>query len=797
MPVERTTNVGPLAQDDLRGALDKQIWASVGQGARVAVGGEPLDGRGYYFAPTILANVTPDMAAFREETFGSAAAVVRVRDGGGAGPGRIHAGGVRRRSDCSPAVPATALHQTGAAEYPTRMRRKAAAGEREAPSALRQGMTFLRATGQETLRVFASTPRVVALVWRASPGHVGVLAALTVVQGLLPSAGVWVAKLVVDSVVAAVTSGGNPDALRGVAGLVALQFGLSVVGLGLGHAASILQQALSDVVGHRMNIQVLARANALDLAYFETPEFYHKLRNAQRLGSQPVQLVTGGLLQLARNVIVIVSMVALLARFHPLLPLAVLLASLPHLLAQMYYGRFGWRLMHRQAPLHRKQGYLTSVMTGDQHAKEIRLFGLGDHLLGRYIEVALETMRQNWDFRSRQRRTSSLLSLLSTAATSGAYLYIVLQAATGRISLGDLTLYSAAVGQAQNTLMSLLNGVTSVYETNLQVDDLFTFLDFQPKVLSGPRRLKVPIPLRHGVVFRDVSFAYPFSMPAGDGALDPAPGAAVMPDGRRYGIRISWSRRLESNGATPAQPQLKDVPDVPQEVLKGVSFAIPAGKTVALVGANGAGKTTLVKLLSRLYDPTEGQILLDGTDLREFDLDDLRRQTAVVFQDYARYQLPASDNIGFGQVDQLADRGRIVRASAQAGAEPVVERLPQGYDTTLGRLFSGGVELSGGEWQKIALARGFMRAGPQLLVLDEPTAALDAQAEYEIYERFRELTQGKTTLLISHRFSTVKMADLIVVLDNGRVSEQGTHVELITCGGTYARLYEMQAQRYR
>jgi len=644
------------------------------------------------------------------------------------------------------------------------------------PSAARQGVAFVRAMGRETVRVFASTPRVLALVWQASPKRVAALAGLTVLQGLQPTANVWLSKLVVDGVVAAVRSGGDPDLLRHVMWLVALQFVLSAVGIALGHAASFVQQALTDVVGHRMNVRVLAKANALDLAHFETPEFYDTLRNAQRLGSQPVQLVTGGLLQLVRNAIVLISMIALLARFHVLLPVVVLVASLPHLLAQMYYGRFGWRLMHRQAPLYRKQGYLGSVMTGDQHAKEIRLFGLGDHLLGRYVEMALEVMRQNWDFRTRQRRTSSLLSLTSTAVTSGAYLYIVLRAAAGRISLGDLTLYSSAVSQAQNTLLNLLNGISSVYETNLQVDDLFTFLDFQPKIVSGPRRLKVPVPIRKGVEFRDVHFSYPPSAPAENGAERGPPG---------------WDRRrAEHNGRLRTGPR-------DREVLKGVSFTIPAGQTIALVGANGAGKTTLVKLLSRLYDPTGGQVLLDGTDLREFGLDDLRRQIAVVFQDYARYQLPARDNIGFGQVEQLADTARIEVAAAQGGAEPVIANLPQGYETTLGRMFSGGVDLSGGEWQKIALARGFMREGAQLLVLDEPTAALDAQAEYEIYERFRELTRGKTTLLISHRFSTVKMADLIVVLEHGRVIEQGSHEALTAAGGTYARLYDMQARRYR
>jgi ATP-binding cassette subfamily B protein len=665
------------------------------------------------------------------------------------------------------------------------------AQNRSVPGAL---AARLRALWRETAHVFASTPRVLALVWHASPPRVAALTVLTVLQGLLPSATVWVGKLVVDGVVAAIGAGGAQESVQRLIWLVALQFALGVVGIGLGHVAALVQQALSDVVSHRLNVQVLAKANTLDLAYYETAEFYDKLRNAQRLGSQPVQLVTGGLLQLVRNVIVVASMITLLWRFHPLLPLVILAGSVPQLISQMYFGRYSWRLMHWQAPLYRKQNYLGSVMTGDAHAKEIRLFGLGDHLLGRYVESALEVLRQNWDLRSRQRRAQSLLSLLSTGVSSGTYLYIVLQAAYGRITLGDLTLYGAAVGQTQSTLYALLGGITSVYETNLQVDDLFQFLDFQPKIVSGPRRLGVPVPLRHGVEFRNVSFGYPLSEPSADGAG----GLIMLPDGRMH--RLPPDRRSRraggraSNGAAAtragSRPPVKDV-------LKGVSFTIPAGKTVALVGANGAGKTTLVKLLSRLYDPTEGQVLLDGEDLRDYDLDDLRRQIGVIFQDYARYQMEARENIGFGQIEHLADTERVARAASQGGAVPVIEKLPQGYETILGRLFAGGVELSGGEWQKVALARGFMREAPQLLVLDEPTAALDAQAEFEVYERFHELTQGKTSLLISHRFSTVRMADLIVVLEHGRVTEQGSHEELSAAGGTYARLYEMQAMRYR
>jgi len=660
---------------------------------------------------------------------------------------------------------------------------------------------WARTITAETVRIFASTPRVLSLVWRASPGRVSTLAVLTVLQGLLPTATVWLNKLVVDQVVAAISTGGAPDVLTRIFWLIALQFALGAASIGLNHVSGFVQQALSDLVGHDMSVRVFAKANALDLSYYETPEFYDRLRNAQNLGSQPVQLVTGGILALVRQTIVFVSMITLLFRFHPLLPLAIVLAAVPNLFTQMYYGRYGWRLRHRLAPLFRKQGYFGGVMTSDQQAKEIRVFGLGDHLLGRYVESALETMRQNWIFRAGQRRATSLLSLLSAAISTAAYLFAVLQAAARRITLGDLTLYTGAVGQAQNALGQMLGGITSIYETNLQVDDLFMFLDFQPKIRSGSRALKVPRPIRHGIEFRDVSFSYPYSAaaPAGNGAggdrvfffggAGPGIGGPFIAPPPPRAAR-GWDRR---GGASDGGGRRRG----PAEVLRGVSFTLEAGRTVALVGANGAGKTTLVKLLSRLYDPTAGAVYLDGEDLREYDVDDLRKQIAVVFQDYARFQLPARDNIGFGQLEHLGDHERIVTAARQGGAQSVVEALPQQYDTTLGRPFSGGVELSGGEWQKVALARAFMREDAQPLVLDEPTAALDAQAEYEIYERFRDLTRGRTTLLISHRFSTVRMADHIVVLEHGRVFEQGPHDQLVTRGGTYAHLYEMQAGRYR
>jgi ATP-binding cassette subfamily B protein len=388
--------------------------------------------------------------------------------------------------------------------------------------------------------------------------------------------------------------------------------------------------------------------------------------------------------------------------------------------------------------------YLEHLLTVDHSAKEIKLFGLGEPLLKRYQEFFWKFYREDTNLARRRSVISVLWGLLASASYYGAYAWIVWRTVSGTITIGDMTFYLTLFRQSQATFQGIFYNTGQLYESGLFLQNLFGFLSLAPQMISGKGR-KVPRPITRGIEFRDVSFRYP--------------------------DREEWA-------------------------LKDVNLTVLPGEKIALVGANGAGKTTLIKLLTRLYDPTEGQILLDGVDLREYDLDDLRECIGVIFQDFVRYQVSARENIGFGQIAELANEPRILSASERGGADEVIERLPKGYDTVLGRWFEKGAELSGGQWQKIALGRAFMRDS-EVLVLDEPTAALDAEREYEIFQRFRELTAGRIAFLISHRFSTVRMADRIVVIEGGQLTELGTHHELLELDGTYARLFNMQAEGYR
>jgi ATP-binding cassette subfamily B protein len=471
----------------------------------------------------------------------------------------------------------------------------------------------------------------------------------------------------------------------------------------------------------------------------------------------------------------LVAMLAVLATFRPLLALAVALLALPQVLIQFRHQRQNWSVQSREIPEVRAMDYLRSTLTSSADAKEIRIFGLADFFLRRYLQKFEEFRHRHAGLQTAQWRADTALSALAAVASTSAYAYVVLQALAGRITVGSLTLYASAINQVQAALAEVVTQLAGLYESNLFITHLFEFLDLPPTMrpLPPPRARPVPVSLREGIELRRVAFRYP------------------------------GTERL---------------------VLEDVSFTIRPGEAVALVGENGAGKTTLVKLLCRLYDPTEGQILVDGVDLREYDLDQWRSQIGAIFQDYSRYHLTASENVGVGRVARVDDLTAVQAAAARSGADSVIARLSEGYDTTLGRRLwsmtintrtlriSEGVDLSGGEWQKIALARAFMRAdspagnghagglpteGAQLLILDEPTAALDAQAEYDVYRHFHELTRGRATLLISHRFSTVRMADQIVMIEQGRVAERGPHDELVARGGRYAALYEMQAGRYR
>ena len=469
------------------------------------------------------------------------------------------------------------------------------------------------------------------------------------------------------------------------------------------------------------------------------------MQNARREGGyKPVELINDTF-QIVQNVITLISFAALMLRFSPWLVLILLATSIPSFIAETRFSEQGFRLLTRRAPETRQINYLSRLLTEDSAAKEIKLFNLGDTLLTRYTDLFAKFFAEDKSLAVRRAAVGFSLGLIATLGFYGSYAWIVWRTVQGQISLGDMTLYLTIFRQGQSTFQSILAGLNNIYENNLFMANYFDFLDLKPQMQVAAGQRRMPAAIKNGVEFRGVGFRYPES--------------------------DEW-------------------------VLRGIDLTIRAGEKIALVGHNGAGKTTLIKLLSRLYDPTEGAILIDGVDIRELDPLDLRQKIGVIFQDFVRYHLPARENIGFGQIEAAARMDRIVESARKSGAHAMIEDLPEGYQTMLGRWFNGGHELSLGQWQRIALARAFMRDA-EILVLDEPTASLDAQTEYEIFQHFKELTEGKMAILISHRFSTVRMADRIVVIQGGRIAELGSHEELLRREGIYAELFSMQAEGYR
>jgi ATP-binding cassette subfamily B protein len=490
---------------------------------------------------------------------------------------------------------------------------------------------------------------------------------------------------------------------------------------------------------------IIRKALSLDLQFFEDPAFYDTLQNARRQADTSALTIVNSTFQLVQQIITLMSLVVLLVRFSPWLAVIVFVSAIPAFLSQSQYAERAFRAVTRRAPESRLLNYLELLLTGNDTVKEIKLFGLGEPLLKRY--QALFTQFYQEDRAIAERRTIAGLGwgLLSTLAYYGSYAWIILRTIGGLITLGDMTMFLSIFRQSQGSIRLLLDSLNRMYESNLFLDNLMTYLQLEPRLVSPPGGRIAPEPILTGIEFRHVSFRYPGS-------------------------------------------------DV--DVLRDINLKIQPGERIALVGLNGAGKTTLIKLLTRLYDPTHGQVLLDGVDLREYDLKSLHQRFGVIFQDFVRYQFTVGENIGFGQVDALADLGRIKDAADRGGAASIIEDMPEGYDTMLGRRWEKGQELSGGQWQKIALARAFMRRA-EVLVLDEPTSALDAEAEYEVFRRFGELVEGRIAVLISHRFSTVRMADRIAVLSAGRIIELGSHSELMQLDGAYARLFNLQAEGYR
>jgi ATP-binding cassette subfamily B protein len=606
-------------------------------------------------------------------------------------------------------------------------------------------MTPLLQKWKEIRRSFAYTPKAVKLVWQTSRWATMGLGFLTLVAALLPASQAWVGKLIVDGVVASIQQGADPERVRSVFVYMVLELGLFLLATGLNQARRLIQQLIQLQLANRIRGEIIGKALSLDLAFFEHPDFYDRLQNARReSGYKPVDLINDTFL-IVQNTITLISFAVLLLRFSPWLIIILLAASIPAFIAETRFSEEGFRLLTRRAPETRQINYLARLLTEDASAKEIKLFNLGETLLGRYMTLFDKFFREDKSLALRRAVAGFGLGLIATLGFYGSYAWIVWHTVQGKISLGDMTLYLTIFRQGQSTFQAILSAVGSIYENNLFMANLFDFLGLKPQMGVAARNHALPVPLRSGIEFRGVGFRYP--------------------------EREEWA-------------------------LHDINLTMRCGEKIALVGPNGAGKTTLIKLLTRLYDPTEGTILIDDIDIRELDPLDLRQRIGVIFQDFVRYHLPASENIGFGQIEALDRMDRIIASARKSGAHAIVESLPDGYQTMLGRWFHGGHELSVGQWQKIALARAFMRDA-EILVLDEPTASLDAQTEYEIFRHFQELTIGKMAILISHRFSTVRMADRIVVIQEGRIAEIGGHQELLRQEGIYAHLFSMQAEGYR
>ena len=592
------------------------------------------------------------------------------------------------------------------------------------------------------LGVFGYGRQALRLVWDTNPTLLAWLAGLTLFAGLLPAGIAWFGARIVDGVVAATTEAAHPVApvLRLVAGEGLLVAALAGVVRGLSFCQALLRAQL----GQRVNVLILEKALTLDLAQFEDSEFYDKLTRARReASSRPLSLVmrTLGLLQ---NLVALAGYAVLLLRFSPWSVGVLLLAGLPAFIAEAKFSGDAFRLFRWRSPETRMQVYLETVLAREDHAKEVKLFGLGPRLLQRYRDIFARLYREDRALSVRRDSWGFVLGLLGTATLYAAYVWTVLKAVAGAISLGSMTMYLLLFRQGQQAVSAILSAIGGMYEDNLYLSTLYDYLDTPVTPHTGTAR-RGPDPA-DGVRFEHVSFRYPGS----------------------------------------EAPALQDV-----------SLHLRPGSSLALVGENGSGKTTLIKLLAGLYPPDAGRITLDGLDVAQYEPEALRARIGVIFQDFARYQLLVGENIGAGDEAHFEDAMRWREAAEKGRAADFIELLPQGYQTQLGKWFRDGREISGGQWQKVALARAFMRTDADVLVLDEPTAAMDARAEAEVFEHFRQLARERITILISHRFSTVRMADQIAVLDHGRIIERGSHAELMQRGGHYAQLFSLQARGYQ
>jgi ATP-binding cassette subfamily B protein len=595
---------------------------------------------------------------------------------------------------------------------------------------------------RERLRALRNIPPVLRMVWEAAPTVIVASVTLRVMTALLPLAVLKVTQVIIDDVYNLTA---HHTALPYYFWwLVALEFGLASLAAILARMINFCDVVLADKYSRHISTKIMEHASRLDLTSFEDPLFYDRMERARVQGTDRIVLIqaTG---QLIQQLVTTVSLAAGILFFSPWILIALVACVVPAFLGETHFAFMGYSLNFRQTPAKREMEYLRVLGGSKESAKELKLFGLAPFLVGRYAKLSNELHAQTVGLAKRKLIVGGLLSLLGTVGYYGSYAFVIYDTVVGALTIGTLYFLTGAIAGASTNIQAVFATFSTIADQALFVTDLLDFFAMEPTVSSKPNALPAPRPIREGFEFRNVSFTY------------------------------------------PGQTRL---------VLSDVSFHLRRGERLALVGENGQGKTTIVKLLTRLYDPTAGQILLDGVDLREYSLEDLWKETGVIFQDFMRYDMTAAENIAIGKIEERDNMFRVRSAAQKSLAEQVIRKLPKNYEQILGRRFEGGVDLSGGEWQKMALARAYLRDA-QLLILDEPTAALDAKSEHEVFQRFAELTHGKMALLISHRFSTVKMADRILVLEAGQIAEQGDHEQLLLRGGRYAEMFELQAASYR
>ena len=600
----------------------------------------------------------------------------------------------------------------------------------------------LASAWQERVSALRNLPPVLKIVWDSGPAVVTLGVFFRILVAVQPLAILYVSKLIIDGIVA-IVSKHQPIPER-LWWLVAAEFVLAVLGNVFTRIVDFTDQLLADKYTRYVSIQVMRHAAELDVIAYEDPEFYDRLERARVQATDRLAMIQM-LGRLQQQTITTVTLSIGIVYFSPWLLLLLIAGVVPAFLGESHFAFLGYAKNFRQTVMRRQMDYLRQVGGSKEAAKELKLFGLSNFLTERFRNLADRVYEENVALSKRKLIAGSFLSILGTLGYYSAYVWVIWRTASGVLSIGSLYFLAGAILQASSNIQQIFSTLSGVADQALFLTDLLAFFEMQPSIRSKPDALPAPRPITKGFEFRNVSFAYPGS---------------------------------------------------PRLVLRNLNFTLSTGERVALIGENGEGKTTIVKLITRLYDPTEGQILLDGIDLREYSLEDLYREIGVIFQDFMRYEMTARENVAVGRIEEIDSLPAIAAAAHKSLADEVIDKLPSHYDQMLGRRFEMGVDLSGGEWQKLALARAYLRDA-QLLILDEPTAALDARSEYEVFERFAELTEGKMALFISHRFSTVRMADRIVVLANGRIAEDGSHQQLMALGGRYSEMFELQAASYR